>query len=115
MAERAAFVQYLDPDRVDDYVAAHEEVPEAVTETMEAADVHWFDLYVRDDVAVCVMEVEDADRYTEVYGEAMAENEAIEEWERLTAEFKREGIDVEGESDGQIPWMERVWTFEPGP
>ncbi|MFB6119631.1 MAG: L-rhamnose mutarotase [Halobacteriaceae archaeon] len=104
---RVAFLQRLKPDRVDDYVEAHQDVPTAVTDTMADADVEWFDVFVRDEIAVCVLSVADPERFADTYERAMAENETIADWERLNNGFKREGMDGDG-----IPWMERVWTAE---
>ena len=110
--ERVAYVQQLDPDRVDEYVEAHDDVPSAVTDAMERGDVDWFDLFVRDDVAVCVAAVEDPEQFAETYDAAIEDDPAVEEWERRVGEFKREGVDVEGEE--KIPFMDRIWSFEPG-
>jgi L-rhamnose mutarotase len=107
MAERAAFLQRLDPDHVDDYREAHEAVPSVVTDTMAAGEVEWFDVYVRDEVAVCVLSVADRERFAAVYEREMAANEALAEWEELNDGFKQSGI-----ADGDIPWMDRIWTNE---
>lgn len=110
MSERIVYVQRIDPDRRRDYVEAHDEVPDGVTAAMERGGVEQFELYVRDDVAVCVAEIEDR----EAYLEAVTGDPAVEAWERHVAQFKREGVDVDAPEDEQIPFMERIWSFEPG-
>ncbi len=107
--ERAVYVQRLDPDQRADYLAAHEEVPEGVTDAMRRGGVTEFELYVRDDIAVCILEAEDLDDYVAT----VTDDPAVESWERRVAEFKREGVDVDADSDEQIPFMDRVWSFEP--
>ncbi|MFB6106354.1 MAG: L-rhamnose mutarotase [Halobacteriaceae archaeon] len=109
-AETVVYLQRLDPDRVEEYVAAHEDVPEGVTDAMARGGVHEFDLFVRDDLAVCVMEVEDLDAYLE----AVDGDEAVAEWERYTGQFKRAGVDPDAAPEEGIPFMDRVWRFEAG-
>ena len=105
--ERAVYLQRIDPDRRDDYIEAHDDVPEGVAEAMRRGTATEFELYVLDDVAVCVLEVEDLDAYLEsVEGDA-----AVEEWERHVARFKREGVDVDDDEES-IPFMERIWSLD---
>jgi L-rhamnose mutarotase len=82
--ERAVYVQRLDSDQREAYVAAHDEVPEGVTDAMERGGVEEFELYVRDDVAVCILECVDLDAYLD----AVDGDEAVAEWERYTGQFK---------------------------
>lgn len=105
--ERAVYLQRIDPDLRDEYLEAHEDVPEGVTRAMKEAGVERFELYVRKEIAVCILEAEDIERYDE----AMASDPAVEEWERRVAEFKTEGVDVEADDDG-VPYMKEVWSFE---
>jgi len=107
--ERAVYVQRIDPERRRAYLDAHDDVPEGVTDAMARGGVTNFELYVRDDLAVCVLEAEDLDAYVET----VTGDEAVEEWERYVAEFKREGVDVDADPDEQIPFMDRIWTFAP--
>lgn len=107
--ERAVYVQRIDPDRTEEYVEAHEDVPDGVTEAMERGGVSEFELYLRDDVAVCVLECEDLDAYLD----AVTGDPAVEAWERRVAEFKDEGVDVDAPADEQVPFMERIWSFRP--
>jgi L-rhamnose mutarotase len=107
--ERAVYVQRLDPDQREAYVAAHDDVPAAVTDAMARGGVRSFDLFVRDDIAVCVLEAEDVDAYLD----AVTDDPDVEEWERYVAQFKREGVDVDADPDEQIPFMERIWEFSP--
>ena len=109
MTERLVYVQHVDPDHREEYVAAHDDVPEGVTEAMERGGAIEFELYLKDTVAVCVLEVEDL----EAYQEAVTGDPAVEEWERYVAQFKREGVDVDAPEDEQIPFAERIWSFEP--
>ena len=108
--ERVAYLQRIDPDRREEYVAAHDDVPEAVTDAMERSGVTDFRLFVRGDVAVCVVEAPDVDAYFE----EVTENPDVQEWERYVAQFKREGVDVNADADeNAVPLMESVWSFEP--
>lgn len=107
--ERAVYIQQIDPDQREAYIKAHDEVPAGVTEAMTRASVTDFELYIRDDIAVCVLEAEDVSAYID----SVASNESIEEWERYVAQFKREGVDVDSTPDEQIPFMERIWSFTP--
>lgn len=107
--ERAVYIQRIDPEQREAYIEAHNDVPEGVTETMARSGVTDFELYIRDDIAVCVLEAEDVSAYVD----AVADNESIKEWERLVAQFKRNGVDVDAAPDEQIPFMERIWSFTP--
>lgn len=107
--ERAVYVQRIDPERKQEYLDAHDDVPEGVTDAMERGTVTEFDLYVRDDVAVCIVEAEDLDSYVD----AVTDDPVVDEWERHVAQFKREGVDVDAPEDEQIPFMDEVWSFSP--
>lgn len=109
--ERAVYVQRLDSDRTEAYVRAHDDVPEAVTDAMARADVRCFELYLRDDIAVCVLEAPDVEAY---FAEVEAD-EGVRDWERFVAQFKRAGVDVDAaEDEDVVPTMERIWAFPPG-
>jgi L-rhamnose mutarotase len=107
--ERAVYVQRVDPDHREEYVDIHDEVPEGVTDAMERGGVTDFELYLRGDIAVCVLEAEDVDAYVET----VTGDPAVEEWERRVAEFKQEGVDVDADPDEQIPFIDRIWSFSP--
>ena len=107
---RVAFLNRLDPKKVDGYRELHKNVPEFVTDTMEEAGVSDFRLFVRDEIAVCVFDVEDPDRYAEV----MSAEERMDEWERKANEYKLEGVDVDSGDELGFPWMEEIWRFTPG-
>lgn len=107
--ERAVFLNRLDPSRVDDYVELHREVPDFVPETMARAGVEAFQVFVKDDIAVCILEAHDLDEYLDGY----VQDPDIEGWERRVNEYKREGIDVDAD-DEPVPFMEEVWSFTPG-
>jgi L-rhamnose mutarotase len=107
--ERAVYIQRLDPDQRDAYVEAHDEVPDGVTDAMEQGGVEEFELYVRDNVAVCILECADLDAYLD----AVDGNDAVAEWERYTGQFKESGVDADASPEAGIPFMERVWRFRP--
>lgn len=104
---RAVYIQRIDAEHKQDYVNAHDDVPEGVTEAMERGTVTAFDLYVRDDIAVCILEASDLDTYLK----AVTDDPEVEKWERRVAQFKEEGVDVDAPVDEQIPFMEKVWSF----
>jgi len=106
--ERAVYVQRIDPERKAEYVEAREDVPDGVEDAMRRGGATDFELYVRDDIAVCILEVEGLDAYLE----AVTGDPAVEEWERHVAQFKREGVDVDASEDEQIPFMKRIWSLE---
>lgn len=107
--ERAVYVQHIDPEHKQAYVDAHNSVPTGVEDAMERGTVREFELYVRDDVAVCILEAEDLDAYRdEVTGDPV-----VERWERHVAEFKRDGVDVDAPDEDQIPFMNEIWSFRP--
>lgn len=107
--ERAVYVQRINPDHREEYLEAHEDVPEGVSDAMRRGGVTEFELYVREDLAVCILEAEDID----VYLDEIDGDEAVEEWERYVAQFKRGGVDVD-DDDEPIPFMKRIWTLEEG-
>jgi L-rhamnose mutarotase len=107
--ERAVYVQRLDPDQREAYVEAHDDVPDAVTDTMERGGLTEFELYVRDDIAVCILECVDIDAYLD----AVDGDEEVAEWERYTGQFKKEGVDADADPESGIPFMECIWRFDP--
>lgn len=107
--ERAVYIQRLAPDQREAYVGAHDDIPEGVTDAMERGGVETFELYVRDDIAVCMLECADLDAYLET----LDGDEAVADWERYTGEFKQSGVDADADPKDGIPFMERIWRFEP--
>lgn len=107
--ERGIYVQRIDPDQKEAYIEAHAEVPKGVTDAMAQGGVTEFELYVRDDIAICVLEATDIDEYVET----ITDDPSVEEWERRVAEFKRKGVDVDAPKDEQLPFMDRIWSFQP--
>ena len=107
--ERAVYLQRIEEDQVEEYVEAHEDAPTGVTEAMERGGVEEFELYLRDGVAVCLLEAEDIDAYLD----AVTGDPEVEEWERHVAQFKETGVDVDAPADEQIPFMDRIWSFSP--
>jgi L-rhamnose mutarotase len=109
MVERAVYIQRIDPERREEYVEAHDEVPEGVRDAMERGGVTDFELYLRDDVAVCILECEDLDAYLD----AVDDDDAVADWEDYTGQFKRDGVDPDADPEEGIPFMDRVWSFSP--
>ena len=107
--DRTVYVQRIDPNQREAYIDAHENVPEDVTEAMTHGSVTDFELYIHDNIAVCVLEAEDISTYIDT----MTSSESVEEWERYVARFKQEGVDVDSPPDEQIPFMRRIWSFDP--
>ena len=104
---RAVYVQRIDPEMREEYVSAHDDVPEAVTDAMERGGVDTFELYVRDDIAVCILEAGDIDAYLD----AVEGDEEVARWEEYTGQFKRSGVDADAPPEEGIPFMERIWEF----
>lgn len=106
--EQAVYIQRIDPEQKENYIDAHDDVPSAVTEAMRRSGVTDFRLYVRDDIAVCVVEAEDIDAYIE----EVDTDPEVADWERYVAQFKRSGVDVDSDAE-QIPFMDEIWSFSP--
>jgi L-rhamnose mutarotase len=107
--ERAVYLQRIDPERTDEYAAAHDDVPPGVTDAMERGGVERFQLFVRGDIAVCILEVHNVEEYVET----VADDPDVAAWERHVAQFKREGVDPNAPAGEAIPFMEEVWSFDP--
>ena len=104
--DRAVYLQRIDPAHRDAYLNAHENVPEGVSKAMRDGTVKSFDLYIRDNIAVCILEAEDLDRYFD----SIEGNKTVDEWERYVGAFKQSGVDVDN-ADEPIPLMEHVWSL----
>jgi L-rhamnose mutarotase len=102
--ERVVMLQRLKPDAVDDYVAAHDNVPDSVVQAMNDGGVEEYELYVYDDLAVSIMEVADLDEFEAVYG-SDPDNQA---WEERVGAFKRSGVDPD---EMEMPVMEQIWSL----
>lgn len=103
--EQVAMIQRLDPERADDYVEAHDDVPDPVVERMTESGVERFLLFVEDGLSIGILEVEDFDRFVEEY----SADPDCQEWEDRVGEFKRSGVDTD---EGAIPTMDLVWSLE---
>lgn len=103
--ERVAMIQHLDPDRIDDYLEAHEKVPEPVVERMRESGVETFELFVEDDLSIGYVELEDFDRFVEEY----SADPDCQAWEERVGEFKTSGVDTD---DSDIPLMDHVWSLD---
>lgn len=106
-SERVVFVQRIDPEHREPYLEAHNDVPGDVTNAFRRAGAIDFELYLRDEIAVCVLECEDLNRYLDV----VTSDEAVQEWERSLAQYKQEGVDVDAPKNEQIPFMDRIWSL----
>ena len=105
--EMVSYLQRIDPERKEEYIDAHDDVPAGVTDAMERGGVEEFRLFVRGDIAVCVLTAEDPDSYfEEVDGDP-----DVEAWERRVSRFKKEGVDVDANGE-TIPLMDEIWSFE---
>ncbi|WP_248517962.1 L-rhamnose mutarotase [Salinarchaeum laminariae] len=102
--ERIVTVQRLKSDAVDDYVAAHDDVPDSVVEAMEDGGVAEYELYVDGDIAIGIMEVEDLEAFEDVYGS----DPDNQKWEERVGEFKQSGVDPD---EMEMPVMERIWSL----
>lgn len=103
--ERVAMIQHLNPDRVDEYLAAHENVPEPVVEHMQRCGVETFELFVEENLSVGYVELEDFEQFAEDY----SADPDCQEWEERVGEFKRNGVDT---NDADIPLMDHVWSLD---
>jgi L-rhamnose mutarotase len=102
--ERYVLVQKLKPDRVDDYLEAHEEVPDPVVEKMAETGIQEFRLFVEGEYSIGYIVAEDFERFQEEY----SDDPDCMSWEERVGEFKQRGVDTES---GEFPVLEEVWTF----
>jgi L-rhamnose mutarotase len=102
--DRVVLVQSLEPDRVEEYVAAHDDVPDPVVDVMAENGIERYELFVYDTLAISYVVATDFEAFTEAYG---ADPE-VEAWEKHVESFKRSGVDPE---TGEMPAAERIWTF----
>ncbi|MQY20882.1 L-rhamnose mutarotase [Nocardia macrotermitis] len=93
--ERVCFVLELRPDRVEDYLAAHETVWPDLLDALREAGWSNYSLFLRpeDGLVIGYLETADFARATE----AMASNEVNTRWQRTMAEYFRtpEGVAVD--------------------
>jgi L-rhamnose mutarotase len=106
--ETIVYLQRIDPEHREEYIEVHEAVPAAVEDAMRRGGAQRFDLFVRDDIAVCIAEVEDLDEYIETVGE----DPVVQEWERRVGPYKREGVDVGADPEEQLPLMQCIWSLD---
>jgi L-rhamnose mutarotase len=102
--ERVVVLQRLKQDAINDYVAAHDDVPDSVADAMNEGGVDEYELYVYEDIAVGIMDVRDLDEFEDVYA-ADPDNQA---WEERVGEFKRSGVEPD---EMEMPVMERIWSL----
>lgn len=107
--ERAVYIQRIDPNCREAYIEAHDDVPDTVINAMERGGVMSFDLYLRDNIAVCILEALDIDAYLDT----IDGDEDVAEWERYTGQFKRDGVDADADPEEGIPFMDCIWSFQP--
>jgi L-rhamnose mutarotase len=103
--EHILLVQELDSDSVEEYVAAHDDVPDRVVELMRTHGVERYELFVYDDLAISYVVAEDFAAFEEAYGD----DERAMEWEQRVSAFKDSGVDPE---TGEMPDADRIWTLE---
>ena len=105
--ERFVYLQRLNPEKKNAYIDAHEDVPSGVTDAMKRGGVKNFELYIRDNIAVCILETDDLDEYSDT----IEGNKSITDWEKYTSQFKQTGVDADAPPQEGIPFMNRVWQF----
>lgn len=102
--EQVAILQRIDPEKAEEYIEAHDDIPQSVVDAMVDGGVHEYRLYLHEEIAVGIVEVEDMDAFQERY-ESDPENE---EWEAYVQQFKHEGIDPD---DMEMPEMDEIWSL----
>lgn len=102
--QQVAILQRIKPEMTDEYIKAHNDVPQSVIDAMVEGGVHEYRLYLRDEIAVGIVEVEDMEQFQERY-ESDPRNE---EWESHVEQFKHAGIDP---NDMEMPTMEEIWSL----
>lgn len=85
--QRVCFVMHLRPDRVDDYLAAHEEVWPEMLDALRDTGWHNYSLFLREDDGMVVgyLETDDFDRAVA----AMAATDVNTRWQTVMSEYFR--------------------------
>ncbi|BBY27806.1 L-rhamnose mutarotase [Mycolicibacterium sediminis] len=85
--ERVCFVMHLRPDRVDDYLAAHDEVWPEMLDALRDTGWHNYSLFLRadDGMVVGYLETDDFERATAT----MAETAVNARWQAVMSEYFR--------------------------
>lgn len=85
--QRVCFVMHLRPDRVDDYLAAHEEVWPEMLDALRDTGWHNYSLFLREDDGMVVgyLETDDFDRAVA----AMADTDVNARWQAVMSEYFR--------------------------
>jgi L-rhamnose mutarotase len=87
--QRVCFLMHLKPDRVQDYLAAHEHVWPEMLEALRATGWRNYSLFLRPDDGLVVgyLETEDYERATS----EMATREVNTRWQATMAEYFQDG------------------------
>ncbi|PYE14246.1 L-rhamnose mutarotase [Williamsia limnetica] len=82
---RVCFTMNLRPDRIDDYLAAHQDVWPEMLEALRSTGWHNYSLFLRptDGLVVGYLETEDFDRAREL----MAQTEVNGKWQSQMAQY----------------------------
>lgn len=83
--QRVCFVMYVKPDRVDDYLAAHQHVWPEMLDALRAAGWHNYSLFLRPDDGMVVgyLETEDFDLATK----RMEQTDINDRWQAHMSEY----------------------------
>ncbi|TFV59392.1 L-rhamnose mutarotase [Mycobacterium sp. PS03-16] len=88
--QRVCFVMYLKPDRVDDYLAAHEQVWPEMLDALRDAGWRNYSLFLRPDDGMVVgyLETEDFDRASAL----IEQTDVNERWQARMSDFFRPAV-----------------------
>lgn len=105
--KRGCSLLRIKPERVDDYLEAHQVWPELL-EVMRDAGMRKFSLFLQRDSGLAVMYFESADPAESL--RQVGETDVSYRWEEGMAEFFVE--ESEGRGDGQEEWLEEYFHLD---
>ena len=103
MTERSAFVLRVRPDRVDEYVAAHQEVWPEMLDALRRAGIRNYTIFRNGNEMFGYFESDDL----EAASRFMAEQEVSGRWQDAMAELLEERV-----PDGGAPALEEIFRLE---
>lgn len=103
MTQRTAFVLRVQPDRVDEYVAAHRAVWPEMLDALSAAGIRNYSIFREGNRMFGYFEADDL----EAAGRYLAEQDVVSRWQDAMAELLEERVPDEGP-----PMLEEIFRLD---
>jgi L-rhamnose mutarotase len=103
VSERAAFVLRVKPDRIDDYVEAHERVWPEMLDALRGAGIRNYSIFRAGTTVFGYFEADDLERASEY----LAAQEVSSRWQDAMAELLEERV-----PDGGPPPLEQIFRLD---